>query len=71
MPSLDSLPSAASCSDLERTMTASSENQGNDGFFSDEPMTDEEFNAFVVIENDEVPISSVSFSKQLCTVVDI
>lgn len=34
-------------------------------------MSDEQFASFVIVENDEVPIGNVNFSKQLRTLVEI
>lgn len=34
-------------------------------------MSDEQFASFVIVENDEVPVGNVKFSKQLRTLVEI
>lgn len=42
-----------------------------DLFLSDAPMTDEAFEVFVKIENGEIPVERVDFSKPLYTSFEI
>lgn len=44
---------------------------GAEGAFPSEEMTDNQFNQFMLIENNEIPLSSVNFRKKLRTVVSV
>lgn len=44
---------------------------GTEGVFPPEEMTEDQFNQFMLIENNEIPLSSVNFRKKLRTIVSV
>ena len=44
---------------------------GAEGAFPSQEMTDAQFKQFMLIENNEIPLSSVNFRKKLRTVVSV